>query len=98
VSLRRGEVWALRGYPLPVLVISGGMYNDQPAPRTVLAMPVVIGEATDAWTAPIGDGELAVVDRMRPYPKRDFTQQHRRVDVQALTEVDNLLFKILATD
>lgn len=48
MSLRRGEVWALRGYPLPVLVISGGMYNDQPAPRTVLAMPVVIGEATDA--------------------------------------------------
>jgi hypothetical protein len=35
---------------------------------------------------------------MCPYPKRDFTQQHRRVDVQALTEVDNLLFKLLATD
>ncbi|MDQ3886039.1 MAG: hypothetical protein M3308_03245 [Actinomycetota bacterium] len=53
---------------------------------------------SDAWTAPIGDGELAVVDRVRPYPQRDFTRQHRRVDVQALTEVDNLLFKILATN
>lgn len=58
----------------------------------------MVSEAADAWTAPIGDGELAVIDRVRPYPKRDFTRQHRRVDVQALTEVGNLLFKILATD
>lgn len=70
----------------------------EPEPRTVLAMPVVTSEATDAWTAPIGDGELAVVDRVRPYPKRDFTKHCRRVDVQALTEVNTLLFKILATD
>ncbi|MDR7304027.1 hypothetical protein [Haloactinomyces albus] len=98
MSLRRGEVWTLHGYPLPVVVVSGGMYNDQPQPHSVLAMPVLTAESLEAWTVPLADGQYAVVDRIRPYPKEDFRQRQRQIDARALAEVDTLLFKILATN
>ncbi len=98
MTLRRGDIWSLQDYPRPVLVISGGMYNDQPAIRTVLAMPIVDAESPGAWTVPVGDGEFAMIDRLRPYRKNDLVQRRRRIDTQTLTEVNNLLFKILATE
>jgi hypothetical protein len=97
-NLRRGTIWKLEGYPLSVLVISGNMYNDQALPNSVLAMPVTDRERWDTWTAPLGDGEFAVVDGIMPYLKQDFRTARRQVDIRALAEVDNLLFKILATN
>lgn len=96
---RRGEIWTVDGYPLPILVISGNMYNEQPSIPTVLAMPVVTSESElEGWTAPLDQGQYAIVDRIAPYRKNDLTQPARDVSVQALTETNNLLFKILSTN
>lgn len=95
---RRGEIWTMDEYPLPVLVISGNIYNEQPSIPTVLAMPVVTTETElDGWTAPLDRGQYAIVDRVAPYHKNDLTDPQRDVTVHALTETNNLLFKIMAT-
>lgn len=83
---------------MSVLVISGGMYNDQPSVRTVLGMPVITEDPGDSWVAALGEGQFAVIDHVRPYPKRDFEACRRGIDIDALTETNNLLFKLLATD
>ncbi len=42
--LRRGDVWEVTGQRRrSVLVVSHGMYNDQPGIPTVLTMPVLAG-------------------------------------------------------
>lgn len=99
MNLRRGQIWTISGRrPRNVLVISGGMYNDQPAMRTVLTMRIETKSSDDAWCVPVGEREFVLVDRITFTPKTLFARHLRTIDVQALTDVNNALFKILATN
>lgn len=98
--LRRGDVWEVTGQrPRTVLVVSHGMYNDQPGIPTVLTMPVLPGGGDDlgTWCVPIGGDEVAVVDHMGRTAKAVFTRRVRVVGSQRVMDVNNALFKILST-
>ncbi|MGH3721991.1 MAG: hypothetical protein ACRDRI_24730 [Pseudonocardiaceae bacterium] len=98
--LRRGDVWEVTGQrPRSVLVVSHGMYNDQPGIPTVLTMPVLAGTGDDlcTWCVPIGEGQVAVVDHMGPSSKAVFARRVRVVGNQVVMDVNNALFKILST-
>ncbi|MGH3931899.1 MAG: hypothetical protein ACRDTF_18210 [Pseudonocardiaceae bacterium] len=100
MTLRRGDVWEVAGQrPRNVLVVSHGMYNDQPGIPTVLTMPVLAGgdDDLDTWCVPIGAGEVAVVDQIGPTAKAVFERRTRVVSNQLIMDVNNALFKILST-
>jgi PemK-like, MazF-like toxin of type II toxin-antitoxin system len=95
-SPRRGDIWTT-GTGISVLVISSTVYNEIPSEPTVIVVPafdrnpdtgfgVELGEA--AWAAP------GLITSLRKSVLKEF---HRQVDIQALTDVNNMLFKILAT-
>jgi mRNA-degrading endonuclease toxin of MazEF toxin-antitoxin module len=93
-------VWTVTGQrPRSVLVVSHGMYNDQPGIPTVLTMPVLAGGGDDlgTWSVPIGGGEVAVVDQIGPTAKTVFERRVRVVGSQVVMDVNNALFKILST-
>lgn len=99
MRLHRGEVWAVSGrLPRNVLVISAGMYNDQPSIPTVLTMPLVTEAVDESWCVPIGGGDYAMVDRISYTVKTLFIRHLRSIDVQALTDVNNALFQILSNN
>ena len=90
-SARRGEVWSTDA-GITVLVISSTVYNEVPSEPTVVVVPafdtgfgVDLGEG---WAAP---GLVASLRKVR------LRELRRRIDLQALTDVNNILFKILAT-
>ncbi len=98
--LRRGDVWEVTGQRRrTVLVVSHGMYNDQPGIPTVLTMPVLAGPGDDpgTWCVPIGAGQVAVVDHIGPTAKAAFERRTRVIDTQVVMDVNNALFKILST-
>lgn len=100
MTLRRGEVWEVTGQRRRiVLVVSHGMYNDQPGIPTVLTMPVLAGTGDElgTWCVPIGAGEVAVVDHVGPTAKATFERRVRVIDTQVVMDVNNALFKILST-
>ena len=100
MTLRRGEVWEVAGRRRrSVLVVSHGMYNDQPGIPTVLTMPVLAGTGDElgTWCVPIGAGEVVVVDHIGPTAKAAFECRVRTIDAQVVMDVNNALFKILAT-
>ncbi|MGH3908743.1 MAG: type II toxin-antitoxin system PemK/MazF family toxin [Pseudonocardiaceae bacterium] len=99
--LRRGEVWEVTGQRRrTVLVVSHGMYNDQPGISTVLTMPVLTGTGDElgTWCVPIGAGQVAVVDHVGPTAKAVFERRVRVIDTQVVMDVNNALFKILSTN
>lgn len=99
--LRRGDVWEVSGQrPRNVLVVSHGMYNDQPGIPTVLTMPVLAGTGDDlgTWCVPIGAGEVAIVDQIGRTAKAVFERRVRVVGSQVVMDVNNALFKILSTN
>jgi hypothetical protein len=80
-----------------VLVISSTIYNEIPNEPSIIVVPIFdhdpdtgFGVSLDAnvWAAP------GLVISLRKAALTDF---RRRVDVQALTEVNNMLVRILAT-
>ncbi|MGH3822960.1 MAG: hypothetical protein ACRDRA_09035 [Pseudonocardiaceae bacterium] len=98
--LRRGDVWEVTGQRRRnVLVVSHGMYNDQPGIPTVLTMPVLAGTGDDlgTWCVPIGEDEVAVVDHIGRTAKAVFARRVRVVGSQVVMDVNNALFKILST-
>lgn len=100
MTLRRGDVWEVIGqHRRTVLVVSHGMYNDQPGIPTVLTMPVLGGTGDDlgTWCVPIGAGQVVVVDHIGPTAKAAFERRVRVVDTHVVMDVNNALFKILST-
>lgn len=98
MSPLRGEVWSTNRTNITrVLVLSGGMYNALPDVPNVLVVPVVAESPAGGWMVPVGS-EFAVVDRVSPFRKAWLLTQDYRVEVDTLTDINNALFKILATD
>ena len=94
-SPRRGEVWSIDA-GISVLVISSTVYNEILSEPTVIVVPVCDTEPDTGFGVDLGEGWAApgLVTSLR---KVRLAQLRRRIDVQALTDVNNMLFKILAT-
>lgn len=95
---RRGEVWIAGSDPsITVLVISSTVYNEIPDEPTVLVVPVVTRHADTGFTVDVGEGQLAITGLVTHLRKAHLVKRLRQVDVQTLTDVNNMLFKVLAT-
>ena len=92
---RRGDVWETDSGIL-VLVISSTVYNEIAAEPTVVVVPVFETEPATGFDVDIGGGWAApgLVTTVRKIRLNRFL---RRIELQALTDVNNMLFKILAT-
>ena len=95
VSPRRGDIWRIDA-GIGVLVISSTVYNEIPSEPTVIVVPVFDSEPDTGFGVDLGGGWAApgLVTSLR---KARLNEHRRRIDVQALTDVNNMLFKILAT-
>lgn len=94
-SPRRGEVWSTDA-GITVLVISSTVYNEIPSEPTVIVVPVFDTEPDTGFGVDLGDGWAApgLVTSLR---KVRLAQRRQRIGVQARTDVNNMLLKILAT-
>lgn len=92
---RRGEIWTTDA-GVTVLVISSTVYNEIATEPTIVVVPVFSSEPDTGFGVDLGDGWAApgLVTSLR---KARLAQRRRQIDVQALTDVNNMLFKILAT-
>ncbi len=94
-SPRRGEVWSTDA-DITVLVISSTVYNEIASEPTVVIVPVFDTEPDTGFGVDLGDGWAApgLVTSLR---KVRLAELRRRIELQALTDVNNMLFRILAT-
>jgi len=92
---RRGEIWTTDA-GVGVLVISSTVYNEIATEPTDVVVPVFGSEPDTGFGVDLGDGWAApgLVTSLR---KARLGERRRQIDVQALTDVNNMLFKILAT-
>jgi len=79
-----------------VLVISSTVYNEIPGEPTVIVVPVFDHDLDAGFGVSLGDGAWAAPGLVTSLRKSALGEFHRRLDVQALTDVNNMLFKILA--
>ena len=77
-------------------MISSTVYNEIPSEPTVVVVPIFDTEPDAGFGVELGDGWAApgLVSNLR---KARLTTLLRHVDVQALTDVNTMLFRILAT-
>ena len=92
---KRGEVYRTDA-GVAVLVVSSTVYNEIPSEPTLVVVPVFDSEPDAGFGVDIGDGWAApgLISSLR---KARLTERQRRIDVQALTDVNTMLFRILAT-
>ena len=79
-----------------VLVVSSTVYNEIRSEPTVVIVPVFTSEPDAGFGVDLGDGWAApgLISSLRKTRLRDHV---RHVDVRTLTEVNTMLFRILAT-
>ncbi|HZM78214.1 MAG TPA: hypothetical protein VFC19_21030 [Candidatus Limnocylindrales bacterium] len=99
--LRCGQVWQLADEQGPlgaVLVLSGNAYNELPGP-TVLIVRLLDAEQADpaSITVRLGDDHAAVLDWVTYAHKGLFGELLYEVEEQKLSDVRNMLFRLLAT-
>jgi hypothetical protein len=83
--------------PQAVLVISSTVYNEIIGEPTVL-VALLVEQATDeGFCIDLGEGQWAVMGLVTFVAKASLAECLRRVDVQTLTNANNMLFKILVT-
>jgi hypothetical protein len=94
-SPRRGDIWRTDA-GISVLVISSTVYNEIVSEPTIVVVPVFGTEPDTGFGVDLDDGWAApgLVTSLR---KARLSNRQRRIDIQALTNVNNMLFKILAT-
>jgi PemK-like, MazF-like toxin of type II toxin-antitoxin system len=94
-SPRRGDIW-MTDAGISVLVISSTVYNEIPGEPTVVVVPVFDTEPDTGFGVDLGD-DWAAPGLVTSLRKARLSDRRRQIDVQALTDVNNMLFKILAT-
>ncbi|HZI96370.1 MAG TPA: type II toxin-antitoxin system PemK/MazF family toxin [Actinomycetales bacterium] len=92
---RRGEIWTT-DTAVSVLVISSTVYNEIATEPTVIVVPVFASEPDTGFGVDLGDG-WAAPGLVASTRKARLGERRRQVDVQMLTDVNNMLFRILAT-
>lgn len=80
-----------------VIVVSSTMYNEIAPEPTVLTMPVVDTEPVTGFGVDLGNAGWALPNLIGPLRKTRLARQIDHVDVQQLMDVNNMLFKVLAT-
>ena len=80
-----------------VLVISSTVYNDIPSEPTVIVVPVFDTEPDTGFGVDLGDDDWAAPGLVTSLRKASLSEYRHQIDVEALTDVNNMLFKILAT-
>lgn len=77
-------------------MISSTVYNEIVSEPTIVVVPVFDTEPDTGFGVDLGDGWAApgLVTSLR---KVRLSDRRRRIDIQTLTDVNNMLFKILAT-
>ena len=73
------------------------MYNEIPSEPTVIVVPVFDTEPDTGFGVDLGGHHRAKQRIINSLRKARLSAHHRRIDIQALTDVNNMLFKILAT-
>jgi hypothetical protein len=96
MTARRGDVWTLDN-GVEVLVISSTVYNEIVTEPTIVVVPVFGNEPDTGFGTDVGGGAWAAPGLITSLRKARLADFGRRVDVQALTDVNNMLFRILAT-
>jgi hypothetical protein len=78
------------------MVLSSTVYNEIPSEPTVIVVPVFDGEPATGFGVDLNGGWAApgLVTSLR---KARLDERRRQLDPQALTDVNNMLFRILAT-
>jgi hypothetical protein len=94
--LRRRGIWTT-DTGISVLVISSTVYNEIPGEPTVLVVPVFDTEPDTGFGVDLGENDWAAPGLVTSLRKARLSGHRRRIDVQALTDVNNTLFKILGT-
>lgn len=94
-SPRRGEVWTTDA-GISVLVISSTVYNEIANEPTVVVVPVFGCEPDTGFGVDLGDG-WAAPGSVTSLRKARLSERRRHIDIQSLTNANNMLFKILAT-
>ncbi|MEJ2870067.1 type II toxin-antitoxin system PemK/MazF family toxin [Actinomycetospora sp. OC33-EN08] len=94
-AARRGDLWDTDA-GVRVLVISSTVYNEIRSEPTVVIVPVFGSEPDAGFGIDVGDGWAApgLISSLR---KSRLQTLVRHVDVQVLTDVNTMLFRILAT-
>ena len=80
-----------------VLVISSTVYNEIPSEPTVIVVPVFDTEPDTGFGVDLGDDDWAAPGLVTSLRTARLSERRRQIDVQALTDVNNMLFRILAT-
>jgi len=80
-----------------VLVISSTVYNAIPSEPTVIVVPVFDTEPDTGFGVDLGGDDWAAPGLVTSLRKARLSEHRRQIDVQAVTNVNNMLFKILAT-
>lgn len=80
-----------------MLVVSSTVYNEIPSEPTVIVVPVFDTEPDTGFGVDLGENDWAAPRLVTSLRKSRLNTHHRLIDVQALTDVNNMLFKILAT-
>jgi len=78
-------------------VISSTFYNEIPSEPTVIVVPIFDDEPDTGFGVALGDAGWAAPGLVTSLRKSALAEFDRQVDVQVLTNVNNMLFKILAT-
>jgi len=95
-SPRRGDIWTT-DTGISVLVISSTVYNEIPSEPTVIVVPVFDTEPDTGFGVGLGENDWAAPGLVTSLRKVRLSTYRRHIDVQSLTDVNNMLFKILAT-
>ena len=95
---RRGDIWMLdTPSSTRVLVISSTVYNEIPTEPTVITIPILTGEPDTGFGVMLSEDEWAATGLITSLRKSRLHQLDRNVGTQPLTDVNNMLFRILAT-
>jgi hypothetical protein len=95
---RRGDIWTLdAATSTRVLVISSTVYNEIPTEPTVIAIPILTGEPDTGFGVGLSEDQWAATGLITSLRKSRLQQFERNIGTQVLTDVNNMLFRILAT-
>ena len=95
-SPRRGDIWATDA-GVDVLVISSAVYNEIPSEPTIIVVPIFDRDPDTGFGVPLDASVWAAPGLVTSLRKTALSAFRRRIDVQALTDVNDMLFRILAT-
>lgn len=95
-SPRRGDIWTL-GTSTKVVVISSTVYNQIASEPTIIVIPILDGEPDTGFGVALSENEWAATGLITSLRKSHLLACERNVGIQSLTDVNNMLFRILAT-